>query len=194
MAENNRSTQQFSDMADQASDMAQDAKQRVSETADRVGSKVKEMGRQVQSNLRDVDFSEATIPDAFRKVPKTISPRVHSWLDLAVTVYFVAIGTWFASRRKAGAATAAFVNAGMVAGVSLMTDYKGDGSKPLSFKMHGTMDAVQATTAAMAPLLHGFADEPEAKYFWGQATNEVAVIASTDWDAGMPAGERRRAA
>jgi hypothetical protein len=76
----------------------------------------------------------------------------------------------------------------------MMTDYDGDGKKPINFKLHGTLDAVQATTAALAPVLHGFAGEPEAAYFWGQAANEVAVIATTDWDAGMPSSGRRRKA
>ncbi len=182
------------DTLGQAADYAREAADRVSDMTDRVQSNVKQMGQQVMSKLDDIDVSEATIPDAFRKVPKYVSPRVHSWLDAAVSAYFLGLGVWFAIRGKGGAATAAFINGGMVAGVSLMTDYDGDGKRPLSFKMHGTMDAVQATTAALAPVLHGFADEPEAKYFWGQAANEVAVIATTDWDAGMPARRRRRRA
>jgi hypothetical protein len=82
----------------------------------------------------------------------------------------------------------------MVAGVSLFTDYEGTGEKPINFKLHGTLDAVQATTAALAPVLHGFAGEPEAAYFYGQAANELAVIATTDWDEGMPSDSRRQAA
>ncbi|HEX3821915.1 MAG TPA: hypothetical protein VHW45_16400 [Candidatus Sulfotelmatobacter sp.] len=141
------------------------------------------MTRKVQSKMSE--FNETTIPDTFRKMPKPISPRVHAWLDFAVTTYFLGIGIWCAFRRRKGPATAALVNAGMVAGVSLLTDYDGDGRRPINFKMHGTLDAVQATCAAIGPVLHGFADKPEAKYFWGQAANELAVIASTDWDAGM---------
>jgi hypothetical protein len=137
--------------------------------------------------IRNSGINETTLPDAFRKMPKLISPRVHAWLDAAVTGYFLTLGTIFAIRGKGGAATAAFVNAGMVAGVSLMTDYEGTGNKPINFKLHGTLDAVQAATAALGPLLHGFAGEPESAFFYGQAANEVAVIASTDWDEGMAA-------
>ncbi len=172
----------------------QDVSERVSEIGERVQSGLYEANRKVKSELRDLDINESTIPDAFRNSPKFISPRIHAWLDFATTTYFVLLGAWFAGRRKKGAATAAFVNAGMVAGVSMLTDYEGTGKKPISFKMHGTLDAVQATTAALAPVLHGFAGEPEAKYFYGQATNEVGVIASTDWDAGMPTARRRRKA
>ena len=167
---------------------AQDAAKKVSEISHRVQSGAREIGGKV----RNVD--ETTIPDSFRRVPKYISPRVHSWLDFAVSTYFFGLGVWFAMRGRGRAATAAFINGGMVAGVSLLTDYDGDGQRPISFKMHGTLDAVQATVAALGPSMHGFADEPEAKYFWGQAANEVGVIAMTDWDAGMSEEQRLNAA
>jgi hypothetical protein len=141
------------------------------------------------SNAREFahrQIDEATIPDVFRKMPKLISPKVHAWLDVAVTGYFAALGVWFALRRKRRPSTAAFVNASMVAGVSLLTDYEGTGRKPINFKLHGTLDAVQAAKAALAPLLYDFADEPEAAFFYGQAANEFAVIGATDWDQGVP--------
>lgn len=172
----------------------QDLVDHVTGIGEPVQSDLGDVSRQVRSGLKKVHINEATVPDAFRKMPKVISPRVHAWLDAAVTGYFVVLGAWLAGRGKAGAATAAFVNAGMVAGVSMLTDYDGTGKKPISFKMHGTLDAVQATTAALAPILHGFADEPESAFFYGQAANEMAVIASTDWDAGTPARKRRKAA
>jgi hypothetical protein len=159
----------------------------VAGVTDRVGEIADETVERVQAglDLNNLAVDENTVPDAFTGAPKFISPTVHAWLDVAVTGYFLGVGAWCAARGKRGAATAAFINAGMVAGVSLMTDYKGVGGKPISFKMHGTLDAVQAATAAMAPTLHGFAGEPESAFFYGQAANEVAVIAATDWDAGM---------
>ena len=146
------------------------------------------------TSLRNSGIDETTIPDAFANAPKFISPRVHAWLDVAVTGYFLTLGAVFAARRKSGPATAAFINAGMVAGVSLFTDYQGTGEKPINFKLHGTLDALQATTAALGPVLHGFAGEPESAFFYGQAANEVAVIAFTDWDEGMPYSMERKAA
>ena len=186
--------QKANETIDQASNYAREAADRVTEIKDRIDSGMKNVGRQMREQMDNIEIDETTIPDAFRRVPKMITPRVHRWLDIAVTSYFVGLGIWFAVRGKGRAATAAFLNGGMVAGVSMNTDYDGDGVKPIDFKMHGTMDAVQATTAALAPTMLGFGDEPEAKYFWGQAGNEVAVIATTDWDAGMPAGQQRRAA
>lgn len=146
------------------------------------------------ARLRSSGIDETTIPDTFAKVPKLIPPRVHAWLDVAVTGYFLALGVVLAARRKSGPATAAFINAGMVAGVSLFTDYEGTGEKPINFKMHGTLDAFQAATAALGPVLHGFAAEPESAFFYGQAANEVAVIAFTDWDEGMSSAMERKAA
>lgn len=183
MATRNQTMQDVNERLDQTSEYAQEA-------AERVAAGMKEVGRK----MRELDINEATIPDAFRNVPKLVTPRVHAWLDFAVTTYFLGLGVWFAIAGKKGAATAAFINGGMVAGVSMLTDYEGDGSKPIDFKMHGTLDAVQATTAALGPVIHGFAGEPEAKYFYGQAANEVAVLATTDWDAGMPRRKRRKAA
>ena len=191
MAERNSGAEKIRDITDFVSEhLAGD----VAELSEQVKSGIKEVSDKLRSGLEDVEIDETTIPDAFRNMPKFISPRVHAWLDIAVTGYFLGLGVWFAARGKTGAATAALVNAGMVAGVSLFTDYEGTGEKPISFKLHGTLDAVQATTAAIGPVLHGFADEPESAFFYGQAANELAVIASTDWDKGMPAKKRRRAA
>jgi hypothetical protein len=172
----------------------QEIVERVTDIGERVQTEIGDLNRQMRSSLKKAHISEGTIPDAFQKAPKIISPQVHRWLDVAVTGYYAVLGTIFAKRGNARAATAAFVNAAMVGGVSAFTDYDGTKKKPISFKMHGTLDAFQAATAALAPVLHGFADEGESAFFYGQAANEVAVIASTDWDAGMPARKRRKAA
>jgi hypothetical protein len=191
----NTRNQEANSTLNQAADYAREAADRVSDMGSRVAGNVKEIGRNVQSRIDNMEIDETTIPDAFRRAPKLISPRVHAWLDVAVTTYFLGLGVWFAVRGKGRAAAAAFVNGSMVAGVSMLTDYDGDGKKPIDFKMHGTMDAVQMTMAGLGPVMHGFAGEPEAKYFYAQAANELGVIATTDWDAGMPSqGRRRRAA
>jgi hypothetical protein len=181
-------------MGQRISDEVGQAADKVRKMGDRARSKVRDVAEQARSGARNLPVNERTIPDAFRDVPKLISPRVHRWLDVAVTGYFLALGALFSSKGRKGAATAAFINAGMVAGVSALTDYNGDGTKPISFKLHGTLDALQAATAAVAPILHGFADEPEAAFFYGQAGNEVAVIATTDWEAGTSAEQRLKAA
>lgn len=171
----------------------QEIVEKVSDIGERVQAEISDLNRQMRSSLKKAHINEATVPNAFRKMPKLISPQVHRWLDVAVTGYFAVLGTVFAKRGNGRAAAAAFMNAAMIGGVSAFTDYNGTRKKPISFKMHGTLDAIQATTAALAPLLHGFADEPESAFFYGQAANEAAVIATTDWNAGMPK-KRRKAA
>ena len=133
---------------------------------------------------RFMNFSPARTVDIFDRAPKPISPQVHRWLDVAVTSAFAVMGGIFLGRGRGRAATAAFLNAGMVAGVSMFTDYDGDGVKPISFKMHGFMDIMQAATAGTAPLTFGFAGDREAAFFYSQAGSEVGVVAMTDWDAG----------
>jgi hypothetical protein len=182
-------------MADRAVNTnLQEMSKRVSDIAERTESGMSKLDGTIRSTLDQLHLDETTIPDTFRNFPKLVSPRVHRWLDVAVTGYFLGLGAWFSVRGKIGPAAAAFVNAGMVAGVSLLTDYEGTGKKPINFKLHGTLDALQATTAALGPVLHGFATEPESTFFYGQAANELAVIASTDWDQGMPIGLPRRTA
>jgi hypothetical protein len=172
----------------------QEIVERVTDIGERVQTEIGDLNCQMRSTLKKAHITEATIPDAFSKAPKIISPQVHRWLDVAVTGYFAVLGIVFAKRGNSRAATAAFANAAMVGGVSAFTDYNGTGKKPINFKMHGTLDAVQAATAALAPVLHGFADEAESAFFYGQAANEAAVIATTDWNAGMPRKKRRKAA
>lgn len=194
MASNKSVVDQTRDTVNQASDTADQAVERVREIGERVQTGARDMGRHAQCQLHRMHLTEASIPDATRGMPKFISPRVHSFLDLAVTIYFTGLGIAFSVQGKKGPAIAAFINAGMVGTVSALTDYNGTRRKPIDFKLHGTLDAVQATTAALAPELHGFAGEAEARFFWGQAANEALVISSTDWDMGMPAPTLHRAA
>ena len=69
----------------------------------------------------------------------------------------------------------------MVLGMSLLTDYPGGLYRTLSFRVHRAGDIVQAALAGLGPILFGFRDDPEAKYFYGQALSEAGVIAATDW-------------
>lgn len=115
-------------------------------------------------------------------IPKVIGPARHAMLDYGVAASYFLLGARMLSRHRP-AATLAFINGGMVLGLSLFTNYPGGVWRRISFPMHGAMDAVQAATAALGPALMGFANDPEARPFYGQALNEVGVIAATDWHA-----------
>jgi hypothetical protein len=117
-----------------------------------------------------------------KALTKAISPAQHAVLDYGVAATFLALGFSLQSRHRPAAALA-FVNGVMVLGMSLLTNYPGGLFRTLSFRTHRTGDIVQAALAGLGPVLFGFGNDPEAKYFYGQAMSEVGVIAATDWDA-----------
>ena len=125
--------------------------------------------------------------NALTPVPKTISPAKHAMLDYGVAATFLSMGFKFKGRNNA-AATLAFINGGMVLGMSMATDYPGGVWKKISFQTHGVLDMIQAALAAFGPLLFGFAGTGDAKPFYAQAASEVGVIASTDWNGMETAG------
>jgi len=111
----------------------------------------------------------------------TIQPGQHAVLDYGVAATFLSMAARYRDRHPE-ASRLAFINGAMVLGVSLMTDYPGGLWRKISFRTHGVLDAVQAGLAAFGPALLGFADEPEARFFYTQAASEVGVIAATNWD------------
>jgi len=117
-----------------------------------------------------------------KDLTKMISPAQHAMLDYSVAATILAFGFSMLSRHRP-AATLAFINGMMVLGMSMLTDYPGGVFRTLSFRTHRTGDIAQAALAGLGPMLLGFGNDPEAKYFYGQAASEVGVIATTDWDA-----------
>lgn len=116
------------------------------------------------------------------RLTTAISPAQHAVLDYGVAATFFTVGLSLMARHRA-AATLAMLNGGMVLGMSLLTDYPGGVFRMLSFKGHRTGDMLQAAFAGLGPALFGFAGDPEAKFFYGQAVSEAGVIAATDWNA-----------
>lgn len=138
-----------------------------------------------------MSFLERGIPG----VPQIISPQQHKVLDyLTIGAFALAGGLLIRHRRRPSrrAGIAAFINAGMVLGATLLTDYDGDGRRPLSFETHGKLDMAQAAMAAAAPHLFRFAKQKKSWFFRGQAMNEALVIAITDWAAGAGPQQRIR--
>ena len=126
-------------------------------------------------------MADTSIADATASIPR-ISPLQHATLDYGVAAAFFAFGFYARSRHRPAAALA-FANGAMVLGMSLLTDYPGGLFPILSFRGHRTGDIAQAALAGLGPILFGFGNDPEAKYFYGQAATEIGVIGTTDWDA-----------
>lgn len=127
--------------------------------------------------------------DIMERVPKVISPTSHGVIDyLVVAYYFIAAGACWKDNKRAS--VAALANGVAVLGVSMFTDYWGDGRQPISFETHGKVDVVQGLSAAAAPIILGFVDEPAASIFFGQAASEAGVLAMTDFTAADRQRER----
>jgi hypothetical protein len=122
------------------------------------------------------------VPESMNGLTKAISPGQHAVLDYGVAATFFAFAASVRSRHPQAAMLAA-INGAMVLGMSLMTNYPGGVVRTLSFRAHRTGDIVQAALAGLGPIVMGFPNDPEAKYFYGQALSEAGVIAATDWDA-----------
>jgi len=106
---------------------------------------------------------------------------MHAVLDYAVAAGFLGLAAALRARHQR-AATLALINGAMVAGMSMLTDYPGGMYPLLSFRDHRTADIVQAAVTGLGPALMGFGGDEEARYFYGQAAMEAAVISATDWD------------
>jgi hypothetical protein len=122
------------------------------------------------------------ITDMTRAVPKVIDPKAHAVLDYLTAGTFLAAG-FSLMKRHPRAAGLALVNGVAVLGLSMLTDYPGGVWRSVSFRTHGTVDMLQAGMTAFGPALLGFASDPEAQFFHGQALVETAVVAATDWNA-----------
>jgi hypothetical protein len=126
-------------------------------------------------------------------LPKAIDPRTHAALDYLTTSAFLIMGSYFLNRNRRAAFTA-LLNGFMVLGISMLTDYDGDGRRPISFETHGEMDVVQAAMAFSLPTLLGFGGKAAARPFRIQALNELMVIGLTDFRGRAELDRMRRVA
>jgi hypothetical protein len=117
-----------------------------------------------------------------RTITNAISPAQHAVLDYGVAGTYFAFGFSRLPRHRSAGALAV-INGAMIVGMSMLTDYPGGVFRTLSFRAHRTGDVIQAMLAGLGPILFGFPTDPEARFFYGQAASEAAVIAATDWNA-----------
>lgn len=117
-----------------------------------------------------------------KKVPRVIDPMTHKSLDFLVSATFFALAGAFWGHHRRATATALINGAGVLA-LTFLTDYDGDGRRPVSFPMHGKFDLLQAGLASGLPVVMGFANHPAAVAFDMQAMSEALVVSATDWEA-----------
>jgi hypothetical protein len=113
-------------------------------------------------------------------IPQILDARGHAVMDYVTAGTFLALGV--ALRRRHTAASAlALVHGASVLLVSMLTNYPGGLWKALDFRTHRALDMMQVGLMGAGPSLFGFAGDPEARLFHGQAVLESGVVAATDW-------------
>lgn len=115
-------------------------------------------------------------------VPKVIDPAMHAIADYSAAAGLACLGVYLRDRNST-LSNFAFLNSGMIVLTSLLTRYPGGAFPVMSFKMHGMIDAMQGAMLAAGPALLGQTDDPDARYFYGQAAVEMGIVAATDWEA-----------
>ena len=99
-----------------------------------------------------------------KPVPKTVSPKMHSMIDLITVGTFLA-GAGLFWRRNKRAAMAALICGVADLGVTLLTDYPGGVDRVISYRTHRDIDLGLAAMFATMPEFLAFRDEPERKFF-----------------------------
>lgn len=114
---------------------------------------------------------------ASKPLPRTISPRVHSMIDLITAGTFIA-GAGLFWRRNKRASVAALICGGADLAVMLLTDYPGGVKKTIKYGAHYGIDLGLATMFATMPEFVAFQDEPEKRFFLlqGAVTTVIAEI------------------
>jgi hypothetical protein len=116
-----------------------------------------------------------TLLPATGNVPKVIDASTHAVIDYVAAASFFGLGAYL-HREHPRAAALAYVNGAAVLGLSMLTDYP-----CVVFRTHGWVDVLLAGMTAAGPAMLGFADEPIAQVFYGQAAIETGIVAATDW-------------
>src|SRR5215218_6714294 len=113
-------------------------------------------------------------------VPKVIDASTHAVIDYVTAASFFGLGAYLQHHHPRASAFA-YANGAAVLGLAMLTDYPGGVFRAVSFRTHGWVDVLLAGMTAAGPAMLGFADEPIAEVFYGQAAIETGIVAATDW-------------
>jgi hypothetical protein len=103
------------------------------------------------------------------RILRVIEPKTHKTLDFLTTAAFFIMAGAFWGRHKCATA---LMNGGAVLAATLLTDYDGDGKRPISFPDHGKIVVAQARMASGLPVVMGLANSSAAMLFEAQAIVE----------------------
>lgn len=128
---------------------------------------------------------------ALKPVPRTLSPKGHSIVDLVTAGSFFASAAWFWQRNKR-ASIAALICGTTELAVSLLTDYPGGVKKVIPFRARRDIDLGLAAMTATMPEFMAFEQEPERKFFVTQGVLMTAVTELTRFPEGTQGAEKWR--
>jgi hypothetical protein len=107
-----------------------------------------------------------------RKMPDVVSPRVRPLLDTSLGASLLLAGAWFWKRNRS-AARAALLCGGAEMCATLLTDYSGDGRKPLSMRTRKKIDL--GLTAILTSVPRSAENEDHTTFFLANAVFLIAL-------------------
>ena len=127
---------------------------------------------------------------AMKPIPRAVSPKAHSIVDLITVGTFLAGAALFWRRNKR-AAIAALICGGADLAVTLLTDYPGGVDRVISYGAHRDIDLGLAAMFATMPDFMAFKDEPEKKFFLMQGALTTALAETTQFPETNQPKEKR---
>ncbi len=121
------------------------------------------------------------------RLPETIDPKTHAFLDYAMAGAFFTAGALF-WRRHRRAAIGSFICGGTIAATSILTDYHGGIADKVSYDTHGKIDAGVAGLASAIPSAMFFRKDPQAKFFLAAGIAATVITALTNFSSGQRHG------
>jgi hypothetical protein len=127
---------------------------------------------------------------AAKPIPRTISPKTHSVVDLITACTFLA-GAGLFWRRNKRAAVAALICGSADLAIAVLTDYPGGTEKAIKYGAHYGIDLGLATMFATMPDFLTFNDEREKKFFLIQGAVKTALAETTRFPEVQGSKEKR---
>jgi hypothetical protein len=116
---------------------------------------------------------------------KPISRDVHSLLDYAVATVNLTLPSMLGLPRRAKLLFGAFGLA--QGGLNAVTEQPYALAKKVPFRVHGKIEAANAPTLIIAPLLFGLHEHRASALYWaGLSAALVSVYFLTDWESDRP--------
>lgn len=127
-----------------------------------------------------------------KPIPRVVTPKLHSAIDYVSVGVFLGSAAWFWGRNKK-AALGSLICGGTELALVLLTDYRGEGGKVISFRTHREMDYGLAAMAATMPESLAFKGDDETRFFRLQGAL-ITLLGEVTRDSSIAVKRTRRRA